>query len=475
VKPVEELDNQNCSAMTKIHAMRKGIQKRKPESKLLSKWTLETASHSKIIDALLGQDMVLKDRDKEGAAVLSLESGTVHRSRECQGADITMSDNSMANVGNSSTVLSPAQSDRAGSFMEIDMDNSVLENYPGQSPIEQLESNKGLDFAGKAHGVNCSDICGSDQSACLVNNQGHEEELQKKGGVVARQNTKNRSNQCSRPPDASLIHPALSLSLGQPVNDPNRQVPYGALAVDNHETNHNAAVSSVDHSMQSPSFVRFVGTSEARELNANYIIIAKNILPCNQRQDQQVMDGTRCIVQDPQGRHNIMTWSQIEQKHQRGLLFEDNDFGYGIHTKVDRDLLKRPKSQNNNLSDMRNFQVVDAVMHQSKEETVHYITVFLELKNKALADELSRIRTSAGYDYPGPIRCSVSDFLAAGGKRSDVERILKQKQPIAFKIYQEFRRKLRAGKSSTSYHQGKIEQFLGSLLDRVHKIEFASA
>jgi hypothetical protein len=471
MKPVEQLDNQNCSAMTKNHAMRKGIQKRIPKSRLRSK----ISSHPEIINALLGPDMVSRDRDMEGAAVLSLASETVHRSREYQGADITMSDNSMVDVGRSITVLSPAQSDGADSWMEVDVVNAILENYPDQPPIQQPKSSKGLDFAGKTHGVNCSDICGSDQSACLVNNQGHEKELQKKGSVVARQNTENRSNQYFRTPDASLIHPALSLSLGQPVDDSNRRVPYRALAVGNHETNHNAAISSVDHSMQSPTFVRFVATSDAREMNGNYIIIAKNILSCNQRQDRQVMDGTRCIVQDRQGQHKIMTWSQIEQKHQRGLLFEDNDFGYGIHAKIDRDLLKRPKGRNNNLSDMKNFQVVDAVMHQSKEETVHYITVFLELKNKALADELYRTRTSAGYDYPGPIRCSVSDFLAAGGKRSDVERILKQKQPRAFKRYQESRRKLRAGKSSAVYQQGKIEQLLESLLRQVKKIQSTSA
>jgi hypothetical protein len=217
-----------------------------------------------------------------------------------------------------------------------------------------------------------------------------------------------------------------------------------------------------------------------RNSNADYIILAKNILSCNQIHDQQVMGGTRCIVQDRQGRHEIMTWSQIEQEHQQGIVFEDSDFGYGIHTKVDQDFLGRFRGRNKS-SSIGKFQLVDAIMHHSREETRHYITVFLEPNNNDLVEGLSRARDDAGYNYPGPIRCCVSVFRAAGGKKWDVERILKKKQPAAFKRYQESKRRGRAGKASTVYHQVKIEQFLGrykglfsdvaSLLRRVKKIE----
>jgi hypothetical protein len=368
-------------------------------------------------------------RTSQIASALSLQSRNSHRSRGKQlaqqhdVASITVSDNMnpVVHVDDPIPILSPAHSDEAEPLMKVDMANS---------------------------------------------------------------DTGNETNHRVRGREAYSDQRVLPASLSKAVEDQNRPAPYKSLAVDNHETDYNPPAIDADHFIERPSTCRPAVISETRNSNAKFIVIAKNVLPCNQIHDQQVMGGTRCIVQDRQGRHEIMTWSQIEQEHQRGILFEDSDFGYGIHTRVDRDFLGQFTGRNKS-SNIGNFQVVDAIMHHSKKETIHYITVFLKLNNSDLFEGLSRARANVGYNYPGPIRCCVSVFCAAGGKKWDVERILKKKQPAAFKRYQESRRWRRAGKESTVYQQGKIEQFLGryeglfsdvaSLLRRVKKIECTPA
>jgi hypothetical protein len=471
MKQTTQLDNQKCSAMTGKHVMQRGVRKGPMKSKSAS----ESASKrpSQIASAL---------SPERGNSLRSCENQTAHH---YGAASITAPDNvkSVVDVGDRIPMMSPAHSDEADSLMEIDTCHPTLEISPDQSLVQQLGIDKGSDAAGNAPGVPCSDSRGEDPLACLADNQRDNKELQKDSSDRAMSDTEDGSSQHVRRPKTYFGQRVLSPSPSEPIEDQNRPFPHGLLAVDNHETNYNAPATDTDHSIGKPCTCRSPVTSEARNSNANYIILAKNTLSCNQMHDQQVMGGTRCIVQDQQGRHEIMTWSQIEREHQRGILFEDSDFGYGIHTKVDKDFLKRftGRHKSRNIGD---FQVVDAIMHHSREGTRHYITVFLKLSNNDLLHDLSRARADAGYDYRGPIRCCVSVFRAAGGKKWDVERVLKKRQPAAFKRYQESRRS-RTGKASTVYQQGKVEQFLGryeglfsevaSLLRRAKKIECTPA
>ncbi|OAL42659.1 hypothetical protein IQ07DRAFT_669137 [Pyrenochaeta sp. DS3sAY3a] len=193
---------------------------------------------------------------------------------------------------------------------------------------------------------------------------------------------------------------------------------------------------------------------------SHYRIIAKSILSCRQTHSQQVTGGTHCIVQAQSGLHEFVTWAQIQQKQiQREASFQDDDYGHGLHARVDRDFLAECRGQNT-LNVLTDYQVVDAIMYRSKHKTVYYITVFLRLKDKGKAEKLYQKRKEAGYDYSGPIRSSSSGFLAAGGSRKDFDPILQERQPEMYREYLESTRRRRFRKMPPMCPEGRMWQLL---------------
>ncbi|KAL5400767.1 hypothetical protein PMIN04_013157 [Paraphaeosphaeria minitans] len=146
------------------------------------------------------------------------------------------------------------------------------------------------------------------------------------------------------------------------------------------------------------------------------------------------MGGTHCLIRDRSGRHEYITWAQIKQSESEGSVsFQDEDYGQGLHAKADRDFLQALRNENKLTA--ADYEVDDAVMYESEDQTAFHITVFVTLKNKEKLSLLLKRRKIAGYDFGGPIRSSPSGFIGAGGKKEDFAPILKKRQPEMYKRY----------------------------------------
>ncbi|KAL5378644.1 hypothetical protein PMIN06_011499 [Paraphaeosphaeria minitans] len=177
-----------------------------------------------------------------------------------------------------------------------------------------------------------------------------------------------------------------------------------------------------------------VAPEKHRDEDADYIIIAKNILASWQGRICGVMGGTHCLIRDRSGRHEYITWAQIKQSESEGSVsFQDEDYGQGLHAKADRDFLQALRNENKLTA--ADYEVDDAVMYESEDQTAFHITVFVTLKNKEKLSLLLKRRKIAGYDFGGPIRSSPSGFIGAGGKKEDFAPILKKRQPEMYKRY----------------------------------------
>lgn len=177
-----------------------------------------------------------------------------------------------------------------------------------------------------------------------------------------------------------------------------------------------------------------VAPERHRDENADYIIIAKNILASWKESICGVMGGTHCLIRDRSGRHEYRTWAEIQQSESQGSVsFQDEDYGQGLHAKADRDFLQALRSGNKLTA--ADYEVDDAVMYESKDQNAFHITVFVTLKNQEKLWVLGERRKIAGYDYGGPIRSSPSGFIAAGGKKEDFAPILERRQPEMYKRY----------------------------------------
>ncbi|KAF9730139.1 hypothetical protein PMIN04_007916 [Paraphaeosphaeria minitans] len=171
-----------------------------------------------------------------------------------------------------------------------------------------------------------------------------------------------------------------------------------------------------------------------RDGNADYSIIAKNILAIWQGSTCGVMGGTHCIIRGRNGKHEYTTWAEIQQRESRGSVsFPDVDYGKGLHAKVDRDFLEELRGDDKLTA--ADYNVDDAVMYESKDQTAFRTTVFVTLKNKDKLRVLKDRREAADWDYEGPIRSSRTGFIAAGGKEEDLAPILNRRQPEMYRRY----------------------------------------
>ncbi|KAL5371183.1 hypothetical protein DPSP01_014442 [Paraphaeosphaeria sporulosa] len=210
--------------------------------------------------------------------------------------------------------------------------------------------------------------------------------------------------------------------------------PTPGATVPHKENKHRKSDADTTGSVRNQPARSSVAPERHRDEDADYIIIAKNILASWQGRIYGVMGGTHCLIRDRSGRHEYITWAQIQQSESEGSVsFQDEDYGQGLHAKADRDFLQALRSENKLTA--VDYEVDDAVMYESEDQTAFHITVFVTLKSKEKLSLLLKRRNIAGYDYGGPIRSSPSGFIGAGGKKEDFAPILKRRQPDMYKRY----------------------------------------
>ncbi|KAL5402752.1 hypothetical protein PMIN04_012942 [Paraphaeosphaeria minitans] len=375
--------------------------------------------------------MAPKDDDADDVPMLSpvADSLTLSPARRQLGpGSIIAIDNSdcMIDLGDRVIVEAVSKAADKGYQNDIDPDNSSFNSAADWAKLEDLKAKEGQ-FWENIKDVRCSERYGkTNRRTCLLRYEGYGRDLRCSDSSMAKLLTAKKLKEYLDKITSSGIVPAATKNLRRLNKQQTSSPVHGAMATKNHEINSSASVvKSVE------TLPRRGSIAPKTRLNggASYTIVAKNILACRRSHAQQVTDGTRCIVRDQDGLHEYMTWSQIQQKEARGeACFPDEDYGQGLHPKVDREFLDKCRG-GNKLDSTTDINVHDAIIYASKDNTIYYITVFWSLKDNMKAANLYNKRKKNEYDYEGPIRSSSTSFLEAGGRRDSFASILEKRQP----------------------------------------------
>jgi hypothetical protein len=170
----------------------------------------------------------------------------------------------------------------------------------------------------------------------------------------------------------------------------------------------------------------------SQKCSGKYLIVGKDL----RNAKQQLEDGTPCMVRDANKIHTIMLWSEIQDAQREGTaVFQDTSYSNkGLHPKADRDFLIDIKRK----GESPKITMKDAILwkYQSKtNKTVWYKTVFSQHDDEGEMKNLYRTREAAGDDSRGPIRSSGSAFVQAGKSKADLDKYLKEKDPVLWEEY----------------------------------------
>ncbi|KAH8710280.1 hypothetical protein GQ44DRAFT_731150 [Phaeosphaeriaceae sp. PMI808] len=354
----------------------------------------------------------------------------------------------MVDCGNSIFVTSAEEVEKNGYQMVVDQDNAKFNSPSDWEQLQVLKKQDGESFEENISSVRQSEIYLKNRRTCLLKHNKVNRELRCGRSNMVKLLTERKLEGFLNKGDTSLggrVERMTSSSLAQ-----NHQKNFGADRIN--PVKIPPARGSVVPARQNGS--------------VKYSIIAKNVLPCRKNNSEQVTNGTRCLLQDQDGKHIFMTWYDIKKKYEEGeATFKDDDFGHGLHAKVDRDFLKE-LSRTNKLSP-KDIQVDDAIMYHSSNGKIYYTTIVWRFTDNTKALYLYKRRKSAGYDYQGPIRCGSSSFIEVGGTTSDFSSILEKRQSEMYMKYLE--QKEKKGTIKEPVRREKVDVLL---LERIHDMLF---
>lgn len=157
------------------------------------------------------------------------------------------------------------------------------------------------------------------------------------------------------------------------------------------------------------------------------------------------LSNVMCVVQDAEnGEYLSRSLLVCQSEAKRGeAIYDDRDWFKGIHPIADARWMGLHCYEGYQLA-KSDFALVSAICHPWN----NIITVFIDIIDEQKKKSLLSFREEAGYEYDGPVRCSLSQFKAAGGSRSEVMRFLRMTEEDL-----RIRRSKRNPKSRT--HKGK--------------------
>jgi hypothetical protein len=411
------------------------------------KSTLPAAS-SKAIAELLKKPRKPKKEGAEDVAMLSpvseasaMSLGHQHEAQNeshsdprQQGKGIIIASESseyMVDLGFSIEVMSASDIEGRDFQMDVDEDNPKFNSPADWTRMQQLKKDAGNQFYDNINNVRSSEIYGRNKRTCFLNYQGESRDLRCSKSNMAKLITEKRLKEFLEKANADMVKQALhethsGLSTGSTTSLKGK-----VTAKKEHDLSRNAQTATkMTKLSQMPTIHGTIAPKNPRDKTADYIIIAKDH---RRGFAQQVTDNSHCILQNKQGLHESMKWSEIKEKQRKGeASFDDRDFGHGLHAHVDQEFLKKFKGKNK-LNSTTDFDIDDAIMYHSLEKTTYWTTVFITLKKENHIQELQKQREKAGYQYDGPIRSSPSTLLSVGGARNDFEPILEKRQPEMLK------------------------------------------